>query len=343
MIIPFFIPPAGCPHQCVFCDQKRITGKGAAPDPADVTGTIRSYLASQHRGRDAQQPEPAQVAFYGGSFTAIPADDQRAYLEAVQPFIDGGAVEGIRVSTRPDRISAGILALLRQYRVTTVELGIQSLDDEVLRLSGRGHSAEDSVNAAVLLRQQGFQMGLQLMPGLPGDSAECFRRTVRQVIALHPDFVRIYPAVVITGTPLEALYRSGRYVPLSLEDAVAWCRNAVTAFADAGIEVIRMGLQPTKELERPGTVAAGPFHPAFGQLVASSLYLEMMRKALAGKQEQVVWVHPHDLSTALGQRRYNLAVLRGEFGPAFAILPDPSVPRGESRTHDTCTVPAHGL
>jgi histone acetyltransferase (RNA polymerase elongator complex component) len=261
---------------------------------------------------------PAHVAFYGGSFTALPFEMQRAYLNAVQPFIHTGQIAGIRLSTRPDCITNEILALLKEYRVTTIELGVQSMDDVVLTRSGRGHTANHTVKAVSLIRSSDFLIGLQLMPGLPDDSADSFMKTIDTVIALKPDFVRIYPALVIKDTPLEDLYASGRYMPLTLEDAVALCREALERFELAGIEVIRIGLQPTEDLEKPGTIVAGPYHPAFRQLVESSILLDKMRCALrncSGKTGRVTFqVNPKDLSAAIGQKRSNIKKLEKEFG-----------------------------
>jgi histone acetyltransferase (RNA polymerase elongator complex component) len=330
MIIPFFIPHAGCTHQCVFCNQKNITGKKAAPDPSDIPSTIRSHL------RAARSSGPAQVAYYGGSFTALPRETQKTYLEAVQPFIDAGEISCIRISTRPDAISADILELLIQHHVGIVELGAQSMDDGVLTRSGRGHSADDTVHAVRLLREHGFTIGLQLMPGLPGDSAGIFGDTVRRVIELRPDVVRIYPALVLKETPLEGLYRTGRYHPLSLAETVAWCRDAMLAFEKANVEVIRVGLQPTAELEKPGTIIAGPYHPAFRQLVDSSFFLDQMRTILRQRPHLMrsasLAVHPSDVSSAIGQKRHNIIVLQDEFDLAgLKIIPDDHMPRGTVR------------
>ena len=312
MIIPFFIPHSGCPHQCVFCNQKNITGQATPIAPSAIPQKIAAYLAGN------SPDNPAHVAFYGGSFTALPLEEQRAYLNVVQPFILAGQIAGIRLSTRPDCITCEILALLKEYRVTTIELGVQSMDDAVLARSGRGHTATDTMKAVSLIRSSGFLIGLQLMPGLPGDSTDSFRKTIDAVIELKPDFVRIYPALVIKDTPLEDLYSSGRYVPLSLDDAVAWCREALERFEQAGIEVIRIGLQPTKELEKSGTVIAGPYHPAFRQLVESSILLDKMRCELrnyTGKTGRVTFqVNAKDLSAAIGQKRSNIKKLEKEFG-----------------------------
>jgi histone acetyltransferase (RNA polymerase elongator complex component) len=325
MIIPFFIPHAGCPHQCVFCNQKNITGQKKPVDIAAIPVKISQYLSTGTVG------ESAQIAFYGGSFTALPMEIQREYLAAARPSILNGQVGSIRLSTRPDCISRDILLLLREYDVRTIELGAQSMDDDVLARSGRGHTASDTVNAVGLLKECGFGIGLQLMPGLPGDSAEGFHKSVAQVIALKPDFVRLYPVLVIKGTPLEELYNAERYTPLSLDDAISLCHGALMRFEQAVIEVIRIGLQPTEELERPGTILAGPYHPAFRQLVESSLFLEKMRLILKNRKEGnttvVILVNPGDLSNAIGQKRSNIRTLQKEFRlNTLRIMPDPSLP-----------------
>jgi histone acetyltransferase (RNA polymerase elongator complex component) len=298
----------------VFCNQINITGEDANAGAASVPDKIDRYLGAYNFD------DPVQLAFYGGSFTALPQDVQETYLEAARPHLESGRIREIRLSTRPDCISGKILDFLVQYRVKTVELGVQSMDDRVLALAGRGHIARDTVNAVALLREYRFSVGLQLMPGLPGDSADVFRATIDAVIGLKPDFVRLYPALVIKDTPLERLFRAGKYDPLSLDAAVSICRDAFMKLDRAGISVVRMGLQPTEELERPGTIIAGPYHPAFRQLVGSSIFLDKMRAALPGgieKRKRVVFeVNPRDVSTAVGQRRENIERLKKEFGLA---------------------------
>jgi len=325
MIIPFFIPHAGCPHQCVFCDQRNITGRKIADEPSSLHRTVNRYLESR------TSEEPCQIAFYGGTFTALPPATQKAYLEAAQPFIASGRVRSIRLSTRPDCISREVLGLLKEHHVETIELGVQSLDDTVLILSGRGHTAADTVHATRLLREYGFRVGLQLMPGLPGDSAETFQETVAGTISLAPDFVRLYPALVIRDTPLEELYRTNRYAPLALDEAIAVCKHALLRLAAEGIDVVRIGLQPTEELEKAGTVIAGPFHPAFRQLVESAILLDSMRTALEhGKvpPTAVFLVHPLDISNAAGQHRSNIAALKTQFGLKHVrIRPESGMPR----------------
>ena len=326
MIIPFFIPHSGCPHQCVFCNQKNITGRAGPVRPDTIARTIVDYCQTR------TQREPVQIAFYGGSFTALPREEQKAYLEAAQPFIRSGMIECIRLSTRPDYISYDILSLLKAHQVRIVELGVQSLNNEVLTLSGRGHTATDTISAVKLLRENGFTIGLQLMIGLPGDSALSFANTVSGILDLKPDFVRIYPTLVIVGTPLEELYKKGQYMPLSLDEAVLISRTALERFSQAGIDVIRIGLQPTEDLEAPGTILAGPYHPAFRELVESSLFLDKMRDLLndsAVKTGEVTFeVHPSDLSAAIGQHRSNIMALKKEFGlQGIHIKAGTNVPR----------------
>lgn len=326
MIVPFFIPHSGCPHQCVFCNQKTITGEHGRPNPAFIVGKITEYLRT-NAGRG-----PAELAFYGGSFTALPFETRRDYLDAVQPFIQSGQIQAVRLSTRPDCITSEILDHLTQKHVKTIELGVQSMDDRVLMLSGRGHSAADTVNAVGLMRGRGFSIGLQLMPGLPGDTANGFRETVEKAIGLKPDFVRLYPLLVIRNTPLEQRYNSGGYTPLTLDEAVALCKDALLKFERADIEVIRIGLQSTEDLERPGTILAGPYHPAFRQLVESAILLDMMRAALLERDHKGVSatmrVNPSDLSAAIGQKRANRDLLKSQFMLRdLRILPDASVPK----------------
>jgi histone acetyltransferase (RNA polymerase elongator complex component) len=207
------------------------------------------------------------------------------------------------------------------------------MDDSVLMRSGRGHTAADSIHAVTLLREEGFFIGLQLMPGLPGDSSGTFMETVDSVIGMRPDFVRIYPALVIKETPLEALFLKGQYLPLTLDEAITWCKNAFLQFKRAGIAVIRMGLQPTEELQKPGTILAGPYHPAFRQLVDSSVLLDRMRAALhqrlPGAGPACLFTHPSDLAAAIGQKRSNIVALTEEFSlSGLRVLSSPAVAKG---------------
>lgn len=259
LIIPVFLPFAGCLHQCVFCDQAGITGARAQPDAGAVRRTIDEHLASW-KGAGTKE-----VAFYGGSFTALTPESQKAYLEIAYEYVLGGDIDSIRLSTRPDRVSIDSCSFLMSYGVRTVELGAQSMSDEVLRLSGRGHSAGDTRTAVKTLREAGLNVGLQLMPGLPGDTRATIIMTAEEAARLRPGFVRIYPALVLKGTPLYRMYCSGLYAPWPLMEMVDICRWISTVFREAKIPVIRMGLQPTAELEN--SLAAGPYHPSFRQLV----------------------------------------------------------------------------
>jgi len=262
LIIPVFIPFGGCPHKCVFCDQRGITGQSGMPTTEEVSAKITEYLVTwKGSGR-------REVAFYGGSFTGLPAGVQQEYLGAAKAFVDAGKIDGLRISTRPDYIDADVIERLPGFKVEVVELGVQSLDNEVLALSGRGHGVK-SVEAAVgLLKEAGIEVGLQLMPGLPGDSEERILETARAAAALAPAFVRIYPTLVLRDTALAELYDAGRYAAWSLTDMVELLRKVSRVFEKAGIKIIRMGLHSSKELEH--SLIDGPYHPDLRGLVAKA-------------------------------------------------------------------------
>ena len=278
LVIPIFIAHQGCPHLCIFCDQHTITGHSVLEDgpvsPATVKETIDQWLEHPRK----KQRNDVQVAFYGGSFTGLPMERQKDLLDAVKSYIDNGQVNSIRISTRPDYIDENIVAFLQEHSVSIVELGIQSLDLSVLEASARGHSVEQSVSAIHLLKAKGFTVGAQLMCGLPQDSTSKLLATTKRVAVLAPDFVRIYPALVIKGSELEKLYLDGSYAPLSLLKAVALTCRMKNIFAEHHIKVVRMGLQPSQELEKK--VVAGPYHPAFGELVIARALFKQTRKLL---------------------------------------------------------------
>jgi histone acetyltransferase (RNA polymerase elongator complex component) len=304
LIIPIFIPQEGCRHRCVYCDQATISGVSQpAWNPASIRSYVKAYLAGSDR-------HPVQVAFYGGSFTLLSEVRQRLFLESVQDFLQLGQVNSLRLSTRPDGVESKTLRLLQTMGVQTIELGAQSLSDKVLAASARGHSAADVEGATLRLQEYGFEVGLQLMPGLPQDSRETFLRTVDKTIALNPHFVRLYPTVVLSSTPLEQLYRRGLYRPLSLQEAVDRCKEAKQRFARAGIQVIRMGLQPTTSLEQPGRIIAGPYHPAFGQLVNGALWQDLifplLREASLNAPRLVIQAAAHQMSDIRGHRNDNI-------------------------------------
>ena len=286
LVIPIFIAHQGCPHRCIFCDQHSITGKAAdevhGVSPSSVKKTIADWLAHSQD----QQKRQVQVAFYGGSFTGLPVARQKELLEAVKPFIDQGVVQKIRLSTRPDYVNQEIAEFLIEYNVGIVELGVQSLDKEVLEASGRGHTVQQSEQAVRLLQRNNFTVGVQLMCGLPGDSTVKLLNTAKRIAALAPDFVRIYPALVIKGSVLARMYKDGSYKPMSLNKAVAQVSKLKTIFDQHGIKVVRMGLQPSEGLQEK--VLDGPYHPAFGELVASRRLFKRTRQLLVEKQSKRV-------------------------------------------------------
>lgn len=306
-IIPIFVSHRGCPHDCVFCNQKKITGQGGDCTGADVRAKIQEYL-----GTIPRENTTIEAAFYGGSFTAIPLEQQIELLSAVQPYIQEGSIHNIRISTRPDCIDPEVLAVLKEYKVQIVELGVQSMDLAVLQLSNRGHSAQDVVDAVKMLKNAGFTVGVQVMVGLPGDTEQKSLDTVRRLIQLQPDIARIYPALVIRNTYMEQIYYEGSYTPLTLEAAVEICKKQLVLFEQNHIEVIRIGLQPTENILEGREVVAGPFHPAMRQLVLSSMYKDLMERELEGQQpeELLLIVHPGDVSDLLGQKRCNIFFLK---------------------------------
>lgn len=316
-LYPFFIPHAGCPHRCLFCRQEHTTGQDAAPTPGEVVCDLETMLPRGGEG---------EVAFYGGTFTLLPPAEQRAYLAAVAPFLRDRRVGGVRVSTRPDALSSEAVALLRDGGVTTVEVGCQSFSAEVLRRSGRGHGPQAAGGAVARLREAGLAVGLQLMPGLPGGCRVEAVGSLHRALALKPDFVRIYPAVVLKGAALEAAFDAGHYRPLDLEEAVETCAELLWLCRRHGTPVIRLGLQGTPELDGGQAWVAGPYHPAFGQLVRSRLWRRALERAAHESGGRVARVHPADLADARGHRRSNLEFLQERFG-AFSIDPFPDVPR----------------
>jgi len=281
-IIPIFLPNKGCPHRCVFCDQSSITGESDGQSlPQQVCERISESL--NFKGKDHGSVE---VAFYGGNFLGLPESYRQSLLDEAQRFVEKGRVNSIRFSTRPDTITSDAIDALAPYAVRVVEVGAQSMDDTVLSLSRRGHTAVDTRNAVKLLKNRGLWVGLQIMPGLPGDTPESILATGWRVAELKPDFVRIYPTVVVKKTILEKWYNSGRYKPLSLYDATDLTKRLYLVFKDRGISVIRMGLQATESLLKTGAVVAGPFHPAFGHLVHSAVFLDIAIRELE-RQETV--------------------------------------------------------
>lgn len=300
--IALFVPHAGCPHLCSFCNQKTISGHSKPLTPEDVSEAVFTALNS----RDCAE---AQLAFFGGSFTAVEHDYRASLLEAAQPFIRAGKIQSIRISTRPDAITPEILEELKYYGVTSIELGAQSMDDKVLLLNERGHTAEAVRNASSLIKSYGFELGLQMMTGLYGDADEGAIYTANELIKLAPDTVRVYPTVVLKGTRLAQLYESGEFKPQTLEEAVELGAKLLNLFRENNIPVIRFGLHASEDVE--GDYVAGAYHPALREICESRIYLhkaeELFKDYPQGKYE--IYVSPREISKMTGQKKYNLTAL----------------------------------
>jgi histone acetyltransferase (RNA polymerase elongator complex component) len=297
------------------------------PSPAVVRKFIEASLAQIPYNKKNREK---QVAFYGGSFTAIHRDDQVRYLKEVQPFLTSGLVDSIRVSTRPDTLDEKTLFLLKEYGVRTIEVGVQSMIDEILSVAHRGHRAEDTASATLRLKQWGFEIGHQLMIGLPGDTCDRFLQTLDRVIELKPDFLRIHPTLVLKGAPLENLWREGRYSPLSLEETIDWLKRGLARLENSSIPVARMGLQPTDELKRD--FLAGPYHPALRQLIDSALFFDMAMSLLQDSQKNgqaLFFCHPKEISNLRGQKNENILRLKKHFNLSdISINGRQDLPRG---------------
>lgn len=315
--ISVFIPHIGCPHRCSFCDQRSISGAAHAPS-ADEVRELLDGQASHLAERDMQ----AEIAYFGGSFTAVPRDYMISLLEcaaeAVRRYPE--VYCGIRCSTRPDCIDEEIIAILKRYGMTAVELGAQSMSDKVLQANERGHSAEDVRRASRLIRESGISLGLQMMTGLYRDSEEAVRLTCREFIALKPDTVRIYPTVILKHTRLGRLFESGEYRSFGFEQTVDLCAELLREFESAGIRVIRMGLHASPEVE--SEMLGGVYHPAFREIVESRLFLNDMKRELLTREKgnYMIYTDSRNISRAVGQKRGNIAALR-ELGYVVQIKP----------------------
>ncbi|MBR3848404.1 MAG: radical SAM protein [Oscillospiraceae bacterium] len=326
-IIPIFIPHVGCPHDCVFCNQKKIAGTLIPPTGDDVSRTIASSLE--------RAKLPCEVAFYGGSFTAVGDTLLNEYLGAVSPFIEGGDVLNIRISTRPDCISDDILNTLSRYGVRTIELGAQSMDDSVLRASGRGHTAEHVRKASTLIKSHGFNLVLQMMTHLPCSDDEKDINTARELASLLPNAVRVYPTVVVRDTALEVLWREGKYVPASPEEAATLGAKIIDIFEAANIPIIRFGLNPTEDLS-DGDALAGAYHPALGEMAQAARYLASAEKEIESKGisggEITLFVSPKRISAMSGIQKQNKLFLCEKYGfSKISVKGDASLKSGEVR------------
>lgn len=353
-VIPIFVPHLGCPHDCVFCDQQKITSLPRAKGQS-VTGRDVERIAGEYLRSFRDEGASVEIAFFGGTFTGIPRDIQADLLHSAQKFLRRGEIAHIRCSTRPDCIDASGLEFVKSYGMDIIELGVQSLDDDVLLKSGRGHSAASVQAASRLILGHGLTLGHQLMLGLPGDSPDKDLESARRSIEMKPHMVRLYPALVVKGTPMEAMYSRGEYAPYSLDLAIETCAQIMELYESAGIKVIRAGLQATEEF-RPGrALTAGPYHPAFKELVIShrfwhKLYLECLKFqgsfADHGKLENpgminhgiIIGINPQDISAVYaGGKQYRnlfkdqLAGLgKREF--SLQVIQDKTIERGTAET-----------
>ncbi|MCR2042597.1 elongator complex protein 3 [Anaerosalibacter massiliensis] len=326
-IIPIFVPHLGCPHDCVFCNQRRITGLST-----DMTSEKADNIIKDHLKTIPSLNRGLEIAFYGGSFTAISPDMQRELLNIASYYKKEGIVDRIRLSTRPDYINERELLLLKEYGVDIIELGVQSLDEEVLFLSGRGHKSEDVYKASSLIKSYGFQLGLQMMIGLLGDTEEKSLYTAKEIVKLNPICTRIYPTLVVKDTFLEKMYLDGRYKPLSLEMAVDISTKLLMIFQYNKINVIRIGLQPTDNITLGKDVIAGPFHPAFRQLVESNIYKKILDEYFSEKdfkdiKEFVININPKEISNLVGQGSINTKFIRNKFNISKIKIHGENIPK----------------
>lgn len=312
--VALFVPDMGCPHRCSFCNQKTISGKTVQPTADDIEIAVTTAL-------NTAGCNEGEIAFFGGSFTAIDREYMTELLIKAKEYVDKGLFKGIRISTRPDCINDEILATLRLYGVTSIELGCQSMDNSVLRLNGRGHTAEDIVAAAKKIREHGFELGVQMMTGLYGDSDNGAIETAKKLISLSPDTVRIYPTVVLQNTELERLYREGTYQPQSLDEAAELCAKLLLMFHEKNIRVIRLGLHSGGNVEE-GFVA-GVYHPAFREICESKIYfkliLDEIKKNNIKSDNIEIAVGRKFVSQLTGQKKSNLKKLN-ELGFKVSIV-----------------------
>ncbi|WP_319370155.1 radical SAM protein [uncultured Ilyobacter sp.] len=313
--IPVFISHFGCPNSCVFCNQKKITGIETDVTTDELESIIEDYL------KTLPKESKKEVAFFGGTFTGISVDLQKSYLGVVKKYIDQGKIDGIRLSTRPDYISHEILFLLKEYGVTTIELGVQSLDADVLKLSGRGYNPEKVFEASSMIKEAGISLGIQLMPGLPGSTNEKDFISAKKVVGIGPDMVRIYPTLVINGTQMEKMYYEGSFVPMTLREAVDRVVPIYAIFEKSGINIIRVGLQPSDDIREEGVIVDGPFHPAFRELVEGEIYSVFLKKKQAEDGDLDIKANEKNISKIVGNKGIN----RKTFGKNFKISIDNSL------------------
>lgn len=312
-IIPIFVPNLGCPNDCTFCNQKKISGKQTEVTAKDVKETIEYYL-----NNFKDDSKYVEVAFFGGSFTGIDKEKQKELLEAANEYIKSNKVNSIRISTRPDYINRDILKMLKKYHVKTIELGVQSSNDYILEKSKRNHTFKDVIKASRLIRFYRFRLGHQMMIGMQDSTEFDEINTAKDLIKLKPKIVRIYPILVIKGTELAREFSAGEYTPLTIEQAVERCKEVTYLFRKKNIDVIRIGLQNTEEINAPqedgSQVLAGPFHPAFRQLVEGAMWYdsiaEKIKQVNAKVKKVEIEINPNNTNDVIGHKKCNIEKLK---------------------------------
>ena len=330
-IIPIFVPHLGCKQCCTFCDQKTISGETKQVTADDVRNTIEYYL------KNFKNDNYVEVAFFGGSFTAIPIETQKELLEAVQPYIKDKKVDSIRLSTRPDAIDKNILKMLKKYHVKTIELGVQSSNNYILERCKRGHTFEDVKKASKLIRKYRFKLGHQMMVGLPESTEKDDIKTAEDIIKLKPKLVRIYPVLVIKGTGLEREKRNKEFIPLTVGQAVERSKEILRLFAKKNIQVIRIGLQNTETIADPknkdSEVVAGPYHPAFGQLVEDSIWYDKIVYEIKKINAKVIRVeieaNSQNINNIIGHKKENINKLKDTYAVITTVKANNSIKPGK--------------
>ena len=309
LVIPIFTPHLGCPHKCSFCNQSIITNeKRFSPDSEKIKKEVDNYL--EFKGKRIK----VQLAFFGGTFLGLDETYRKTLLDTAETLVQENKIDSIRFSTRPDTITQKNLDSLKDYSVATIELGVQSMNDHVLSSAKRGHCAEDTRKAASLLREYGFETGMQMMAGLPEDTDETAIETAEQIASLSPDFIRIYPLIVLKGSLVQKLYQKGEYKPLSLSHCVTLVKKIYLIFRGQDIPVIRMGLQASELLQDKDSMIAGPWHPAFGHLVFSEIFfdkvLDVLKKISCDQGDEIILqVNPCSESRLRGNKNKNMKKL----------------------------------
>ncbi|MEE1272666.1 MAG: radical SAM protein [Bacteroidales bacterium] len=317
--IPIFIPELACPNRCIYCNQRHISGQLQAVKPEEIKQIIEQHLATFIR------PSEVELAFFGGSFTGIDEKDMLTYLQIVQPYIEQGEIKSIRISTRPDYINEKILDILQQYNVKDIELGSQSLNEEVLAFAKRGHTVRDVENASQLIKSYGFSLGLQMMIGLPLDTVEKSKETAKKILKLGAESTRIYPTLVINNTDLADLYRQNKYKALSLDEAVDWTTEIYKIFSQSSIKILRVGLHPSEALINGTELLAGPFHVSFKELVLTKIWQEKFEKLPINTK--TILVNPREINYAIGYNSKNKQLLQKKF-PYLKFISDSNVELG---------------